>query len=90
MTAKVSMARVSAHQDLQASDPETEFSNYCKIPEIVAVKKNPETSMHTLLQNMNCTAEGKQGSLGRRPVLKQFTVLSLSEALRSAFGSKTC
>ena len=53
-------------------------------------EKNPETSMHTLLQNMNCTAEGKQGSLGRRPVLKQFTVLSLSEALRSAFGSKTC
>ena len=40
---------------------------------------------------MNCTAEGKQGSLGWRPVLKQFTVLSLSEALRrSAFGSKTC
>ena len=39
MTAKVSMARVSAHQDLQASEPETEFSNYCKIPEIAAVKK---------------------------------------------------
>ena len=70
VTVKVSMARVSAHQDLQASEPETEFSEILQNPWDCSCKENPETSMHTLLQNMNYTAEDKQAVLGWRPVLK--------------------